>query len=177
MDDILGNVTIERLQRAVDFGCDESYISSLLDRYLISKMKELKTLDYTDLDEQFIFFDELKKALAIFGLRYNEKNCERGVMLNRSIPELRWYVYLYNKTDNTYRDKKWVIVTASGVKVEYEKCKKSNQRPFKDLAPDLQKKILDLKKKRSAPAEESNARYLETSPKILKMLEEKQNGS
>lgn len=170
MDDILGNVTIERLQRAVDFGCDESYISSLLDRYLISKMKELKNSGYTD-------FEELKKALALFALRFGEKNCERGVMLNRSIPELRWYVYLYNEKDNTYRDKKWVIVTASGVTVEYERFKKSNQKPFNKLAPDLQKKILDLKKKRSAPAEESTAKYLETSPKILKMLEEKQNGS
>lgn len=165
MDDILGKVTFERLQRAVGFGCDESYISSLLDRYLISKMKELKNSGYTD-------FNELQKVFALFGLSSGMKNCERSVMINRSIPELRWFVYLYDNKNNSFRDKKWVIITENGVRFEYEKCKKSKQRPFKELSPELQKKILDLKKKRSEPAEE-NTRYFETSPKLQKILEER----
>lgn len=168
--DVLGNVTFERLKRAVEFGTDVSYTSSLLDRYLVAKMKDLSLLGYID-------FSELQKSLALFGIGFNSVCNEKVATLNRAIPELKWFTYIYDKNSNTPVGKKWVIVSTGGVLVETERYKKSKQRPYKDLPPDLQKKIVDIKKKRSASAKATDERTFDTSPKLLKMLEERQNKS
>lgn len=140
--DVLGNVTFERLKRAVDFGTDISYTSSLLDRYLVARMKELQLRGYTDLSE-------LQKALALFGIRLNGTYGENMATLNRALPELKWFTYIYDKNSNTPSGKKWITVSTGGVSVKTERYKKSRQRPYKDLSPDLQKKIIELKKKRA----------------------------
>ena len=140
--DVLGNVTFERLERAVKFGTDDSYTSSLLDRYLVAKMKDLSLLGYID-------FSELQKALALFGVRLNRAYGENVATINRAIPELKWFKYIYENGSNTPVGKKWVIVSTGGARIETERYKKSKQRPYKDLPPDLQKKIIECKKKRA----------------------------
>lgn len=140
--DILGVVTFDRLKRAVEYGTDDSYNSLLLDRYLTARMKDLSLLGYIDLEE-------LRKVLALFSIRLGAPNSEHGAILDRSVPELKWFTYMYDDNSTIPRVKKWVIVTTGGVKIVYEKYKKSNQRPYKDLPPDLQKKIIECKKKRA----------------------------
>ena len=117
--DVLGNVTFERLKRAVDFGTDISYTSSLLDRYLVAKMKELQLRGYTDLPE-------LQKALALFGVRLNSAYGENMATLNRALPELKWFTYIYDKNSNTPSGKKWITVSTGGVSVKTERYKKIN---------------------------------------------------
>ncbi len=140
--DVLGNVTFERLKRAVEFGTDISYTSSLLDRYLVAKMKDLSLFGYIDLSE-------LQRALALFGVRINSAYGENVATLNRALPELKWFKYIYENASNSPVGKKWTIVSTGGVRIETERYKKSKQKPYKDLPPDLQKKITDIKKKRA----------------------------
>lgn len=141
-NDILGTVTLERVQKAVKRDpTDHTYNSMLLDRFLSQQMKELARTGNVDTES-------IKTVLVLFGISFvssNEQQFENVAQIDYEHHTLSWYKSLYEKLNNVGR--KYTIIGPGGVSVKevyfknQKQKKQRNRKPFSELSPELQEKL------------------------------------
>ena len=141
-NDILGTVTLERVQKAVKRDpTDHTYNSMLLDRFLSQQMKELACTGNVDTKS-------IKTALALFGISFvapDELQFENVAQIDYDECLLCWYKNIYKGLNNIGR--KYTILGPGGVAVKEEyfktrkRTKQRKRKPFSELSPELQEKL------------------------------------
>ena len=139
-NDIIGTVTLQRLQKAVALEPNDStYNSLLLDRYLSQQMKDLACTGEVDTEG-------IRTALSLFGIVYvspDRIQFENMARIDYEECLLSWYKNIYKGLNNIGR--KYTIIGPGGVAVkeEYFKNQKKprNRKPFSKLSPELQQKL------------------------------------
>lgn len=138
-NDILGTVTLERLQKAAErFPEDVTYNSMLLDRFLSQQMKVLACTGSVDTFGLII-------ALKLFGIFFagpDELQFENVAQIDAETHTLTWYKNIHDGLNNVGRV--YRIISPGGVSVKevyFEKEKPRNRKPFSELPKELQNKI------------------------------------
>ena len=139
-NDIIGTVTLQRLQKAVELDSEDStYNSLLLDRYLSQQMKELACTGEVDTEG-------IRTALSLFGIVYvspDRIQFENMAQIDYDECLLSWYKNLFKGLNNVGR--KYTIIGPGGVSVKEEyfknQKKQRNRKPFSKLSPELQQKL------------------------------------
>ena len=139
-NDIIGTVTLQRLQKAVALDPNDStYNSLLLDRYLSQQMKDLACTGEVDTEG-------IRTALSLFGIAYVSPDgiqFENMARIDYEECLLSWYKNLFKGLNNIGR--KYTIIGPGGVAVKEEYFKKQqkqrNRKPFSKLSPELQQKL------------------------------------
>ncbi len=135
-NDILGTVTLERLQKAVKrFPEDVTYNSMLLDRFLSQQMKAFACTGSFDAVG-------LITALKLFGISFagpDELQFENVAQVDPENHTLSWYKNIHDGLNNVGRV--YRIISPGGVSVKevyFEKEKPRNRKPFSELPKELQ---------------------------------------
>lgn len=145
-NDILGTVTLERVQKAVKRDpTDHTYNSMLLDRFLSQQMKELACTDKVN-------GADILEALNLFGLGLclapgleGEIQFENYAVIDKEKHTISWYKCIYEGLNNIGR--KYTIIGPGGVSVKevyfknQKQKKQRNRKPFSELSPELQEKL------------------------------------
>lgn len=149
MSDIIGIVTLERLQKSVKrFPEDTTYISMLLDRFLKQQMRKLAAEKNGGKDSA-VNIGDIRKALALFGVKLISSGSllqgENAATIDYRACTVSWYTYIKEKDKSEPIGRKWIIHSPGGVSTKIEKLKKnrrsSSRKRFSDLSPELQEKI------------------------------------
>lgn len=138
-NDILGTVTLERLQKAVKrFPEDFTYNSMLLDRFLSQQMKAFACTGKVDTAA-------ISSALELFGVSLaasGEIQFENVAQIDAENHTLTWYKCLFEGLNNVGR--RYTIIRpggASAKEVKFQKKKQRNRKSFSELPRELQNKI------------------------------------
>lgn len=148
MSDILGTVTIERLEKAVArFPEDKAYNSMLLDRFLKQQMRKLAAESKAGSDST-VNIGDIRKALSLFGVKLISSGSllqgENVATIDYKARTVSWFTYIKEKGRSEPVGRKWIIHSPGGVTIKTEKLRKShnsNRKRFSDLSPELQEKI------------------------------------
>lgn len=138
-NDILGTVTLERVQKAVKrLPADLEYNSMLLHRFLAQQMKAFACTGKVDTAA-------ISSALELFGIRLaveDEVQFENVAQIDSENHTLSWYKSLYEGLNNVGR--RYTIIRPGGAstkEVKFEKKKQRNRKSFSELPRELQNKI------------------------------------
>lgn len=145
-NDILGTVTLERVQKAVKRDpTDHTYNSMLLDRFLSQQMKELACTGNVDTEK-------ILSAISLFGLGLcfssgseEDIQFENYAIIDKEKNTISWYKCIKDGLNNVGR--KYTIIGPGGVSVKevyfknQKQKKQRDRKPFSELPPELQEKL------------------------------------
>lgn len=140
---IIGEVTLHQLERAVRLAPeDENYNSMLFFRYLQQAMLKLARTNFVD-------YNEVRQALALFQIELvspSQQKTEHQAVIDRKAHTISWRE-AYTIQEKYIGVIETITVSPGGKSVEKKKYKthskinRSRQRPFSELPPELQEKI------------------------------------